>query len=51
MERFFSLLDDPLTDLGVVYRLGCCRAQALPRSFHHHQVRLSRHFAALTLQA
>lgn len=48
MERFFSLIDEPLTDLGVVYRLGCCHAEDLPRSFHHHQVRISRHFAAVT---
>lgn len=48
MERFLSLIDEPLTDLGVVYCLGCCRAEALPRSFHHHQVRISRHFAAVT---
>lgn len=45
---FFSLIDDPLTDLGVVYRLGCCRAEALLRSFHQHQVCVSRHFAAAT---
>lgn len=46
--KIFSLIDDPLTDLGVVYHLGCCRAEALPRSFHQHQVCVSRHFAAAT---
>lgn len=45
---FPPLIDDPLTDLGVLYRLGCCRAEALPRSFRHHQVHVSPHFAAVT---
>lgn len=48
MERFFSLLDDSLMDFGVVYRLGCCRSEALPRSFHHYQVHVSQHFAAVS---